>query len=305
METERTNSSDVPASEDGKLQEIWYSSLAARPHDYDAEAAFRRFLKRQKNVGKRTGGGAWWKAAAAVAFLVSLSYLSFHQGEQQIKNKFADIVIEAPWGSTIKTCLPDGSLVWLNAGAKITYSQGFGVSNRSINLEGEGYFEVTKNEKLAFDVLTKEMSVRVLGTRFNFRNYNDDEEAAVSLLQGSVLVSNNMKQGEQARISSNERVSIDKTSGEMQITRSATIENTAEWTKGYLYFDEELLPDIVKKLERSYDVKITIADPSLEQLRFYGNFLRKEQSVTEVLDYLQGTGKLKYSTIGKEITITN
>jgi ferric-dicitrate binding protein FerR (iron transport regulator) len=81
-------------------------------------------------------------------------------------------------------------------------------------------------------------------------------------------------------------------------------ENTAEWTNGYIFFDEELLGDIVKKIERSYLVKIVIETPEIKQLRFYGNFIRKKQSVNDILDALASTGKLKYSIQNNEIILS-
>ena len=71
----------------------------------------------------------------------------------------------------------------LNAGSKIVYSQGFGVDDRNLSLEGEGYFEVTKNEKIPFVVETRELNLKVLGTKFNFKNYPEDEEVTVNLME--------------------------------------------------------------------------------------------------------------------------
>ena len=80
----------------------------------------------------------------------------------------------------------------LNAGSKITYSQGFDVNNRDLALEGEGYFEVKRNEEIPFEISTKELGLTVLGTKFNFRNYADDEEAVVKLLEGEVRLKNKL-----------------------------------------------------------------------------------------------------------------
>ena len=79
---------------------------------------------------------------------------------------------------------------------------------------------------------------------------------------------------------------------------------SAEWTNDRLYFDEALLPDIVKELERSYNIKITIADAALNSVRFYGNFRRREQSIREIMDVLSSTDKMTYIIEGKNIVIT-
>ncbi|MDR1200566.1 MAG: DUF4974 domain-containing protein [Tannerellaceae bacterium] len=291
-----------------RMQEIWFSaSCLSDKENFDKNEAYHRFLAHteKKNVAPRRKISLriLWQSVAAIALLVVVSYISFRQGNEQLKSHFTDIVIEAPWGSRTKTYLPDGTLAWLNAGSRISYSQGFGVNGRSVALSGEGYFEVARNEKLPFSVKTDEIQVNVLGTKFNFRNYPDDEEATISLLEGNVLVRNHIKEGENIEMEPGQKVFLDKKNGLMRIIK-VNARNTAEWTNGYLFFDEELLPDIVKELERSYDVRIIITHPDMEKLRFYGNFIRKELSIEEVLDMLGSTGKIKYCVNGKEIRLS-
>ena len=76
------------------------------------------------------------------------------------------------------------------------------------------------------------------------------------------------------------------------------------WTNDFLYFDEVLLSDIIKELERSYDVKITVADDTLNTIRFYGNFRKREQSIREIMNVLSSTDKMTYTVNGKNIVIT-
>ncbi|MDR2680141.1 MAG: DUF4974 domain-containing protein [Tannerella sp.] len=289
------------------MRNIWFSSLVADTSHYDSEKAYGRFLNRKTAVdGKTKTPGVKrlaWKIAAAAATLFMISYISFKQGSRHFENALTDIVIETPWGATTKTFLPDGTLVWLNAGSKITCSQGFGIKERDVRLSGEGYFEVARNERLPFNVLTDELSVRALGTKFNFRNYSDDDEAEVSLLEGKVRINNNINKGESMNINPDRRVFLDKKSGKMLVSK-INADNTAEWTNGYVFFDEELLGDIAKKLERSYNVKIILETPDMKQLRFYGNFIRKKQSITDILDALASTGKMKYKMQNSEIVIS-
>ena len=196
----------------------------------------------------------------------------------------------------------DGKLVWLNAGSRITYSQGFGVGNRKIELIGEGYFEVKRNEEVPFLVKTNSLLVKVLGTKFNFRDYPDDAEAIVSLSEGKVALNNLLKKEKEAFLLPNERVVLNKKNGRMHVEYS-TVSNALQWTNGYLFFDEELLPDVVKELERSYNVKIQIASDTLNTFRFYGNFVHREQNIQEVLEALSATRKIHYIIEGHNITL--
>ena len=191
-----------------------------------------------------------------------------------------------------KEYLPDGTLVWLNAGSKITYSQGFGMDNRQLSLEGEGYFEVVHNQDLPFEIHTHEVDLRVLGTKFNFKNYSDDEEVTVSLLEGKVALHNSLKSMSDLYLSPNEKMVLNKRTGEMVKSR-ARAENSMLWTNDELFFDEELLEDIAKKLMRSYDVRIEIAD-SLKNRRFYGSFKVMGNTIEEVLETIASTNRMKY-----------
>ncbi len=209
-----------------------------------------------------------------------------------MENAFADIVIEAPVGARTCMYLPDGTQVWLNACSRLTYSQGFGINDRNLKLEGEGYFEVSRNEQLPFIIHTQEVDVTVLGTQFNFKNYADDSEASVSLLSGKVKLSNHLRQEETLYLQPNEKVTLNKLTGEMKTTRTQ-VQNSKIWTHDELFFDEELLVDIAKKLMRNYDVKIEVAD-SLKNTRFYGSFKMSGSTIEQVLETISSTNRMKY-----------
>lgn len=286
-------------------EELWVSSAVADDtQQYDVDQAFERFRKRtgldQSGRQSYKWYRTWSVAAVAIVLLGLITVTAYWQGSRQIQSNFSDIVVEAPLGSKTKLTLPDGSTVWLNAGSKMIYSQGFGVSDRKLAFQGEGYFEVEKNDEMPFLVQTHDVNVTVVGTKFNFRNYPEDEEAVVELLEGKVALENQLK-GEVVRyLSPNEKMVLHKATGEMDIT-SAKVKEATLWTENILLFDEDLLPDIVRKLERSYHVQIEIDNEDLKQARFYGQFNQLEQNIYDVLDMLSETGKLKYHEEGKVI----
>ena len=293
-----------------RQREIWFSAVSREAASvYDKDKAFENFRNRvesQKEIQSTSRRGfslsALWRYAAVVAIIIAVGCISYWQGEVNVKDTFADISVEAPLGSKTKLYLPDGTLVWLNAGSRMTYSQGFGVDNRKVELEGEGYFEVKRNEKIPFFVKTKDLQLQVLGTKFNFRDYPEDHEVVVSLLEGKVGLNNLLREEKEAVLSPDERAVLNKANGLLTV-ESVTASNASQWTDGYLFFDEELLPDIAKELERSYNVKIHIANDSLKTLRFYGNFVRREQNIQEVLEALASTEKMQYKIEERNITI--
>lgn len=294
-----------------QMREIWFSTISANEEErYNKEEAYSRFLNRTRQIPqeektvKKLSLHKFFYGAAAVALLCLISFASYRTGTEQVKKQFAEMVVEAPLGSKTRLYLPDGSLVWLNAGSTITYSQGFGVEERKLKLSGEGYFEVTRNKQLPFEITTKELQLRVLGTKFNFRNYPEDEEVSVSLLEGKVSLRNYLKNDALCYLEPDQKAILNKKNGKLMVSASEA-RYTAEWTNGFLFFDEELLPDIIKELERSYNVKIYIEDESLKTFRFYGNFVRKEQTIQEILEMLASTGKLEYRIEGKTVRLSS
>ena len=290
-----------------QMREIWFSTISANEEErYNKEEAYSRFLNRTRQIPqeektvKKLSLHKFFYGAAAVALLCLISFASYRTGTEQVKKQFAEMVVEAPLGSKTRLYLPDGTLVWLNAGSKMSYAQDFGINERALNLTGEAYFEVTKNKHIPFKVHTDELDVKVLGTKFNFRNYQDDLEAKVCLLEGKVALSTQQKE---TILHPDQQALLDKKTGKLLISNTKAA-YSAEWTNDRLYFDEALLPDIVKELERSYNIKITIADAALNSVRFYGNFRRREQSIREIMDVLSSTDKMTYTIEGKNIVIT-
>ncbi len=286
-------------------EELWVSSAVADDtQQYDVDQAFERFRKRtgldQSGRQSYKWYRTWSVAAVAIVLLGLITVTAYWQGSRQIQSNFSDIVVEAPLGSKTKLTLPDGSTVWLNAGSKMVYSQGFGVSDRRLAFQGEGYFEVEKNDEMPFLVQTHDVNVTVVGTKFNFRNYPEDEEAVVELLEGKVALENQLKEEVVRYLSPNEKMVLHKATGEMDIT-SAKVKEATLWTENILLFDEDLLPDIVRELERSYHVRIEIENEDLKQARFYGQFNQLEQNIYEVLDMLVETGRLEYQEKDKVI----
>lgn len=291
-------------------RQIWFSAITTNNGiRFDNDKAFQRFLTRKKaTLHKKTFTEKrlylnFKRIAASAAILFIVASSGYWLGSRRIKGFIAEnVVIEAPLGSRSKMYLPDGTMVWLNAGSTLSYSQNFGVEERTVNLKGEGYFEVTHQDKKPFYVISKDLKIRVLGTKFNLRNYLEEEEARVTLLEGSVKVNCKSVSQPASYLKPNEQIIFDrKTMVAKTIPTDAS--NAMEWTNGYLFFDEEKLSDIALELERSYNVKICIEDESLKKFRFYGNFIRTEQTIQQVLEVLASTEKLTYEMNGKKITL--
>lgn len=287
------------------LHDVWQAAgYSAGAGKYDAAQAFETF--RQNRMASSRPVRRWTRIvriAAAAAAVAVVALLTFQIGRRSIQRQFAPICVEAPQYATTTVNLPDGSKIQLNSCSSITYSQGFGVEDREVRISGEACFEVAHDEALPFMVSSDHLRVKVLGTRFNFRDYPDDREAVVSLLEGRLSLADPRLAGKTEKfLSPGQRAILEKQSGIMRID-SKDVSRAMYWTQGRLFFDEVTLHDIVRELERCYDVKITVADAGLDSLRIYGDFHSREQRVEDILDLLASTQNFKYSKNGREIRI--
>lgn len=305
------NQSEENATYFRQQQEIWFSAIQENESNlYDADKAFYLFKERtaakpQNRTlnDKKYHWKTYLKYAAAILAIGMISYFSYQQGENNLKNELTQIEIEAPLGSQSRLRLPDNTQVVLNAGSRITYSQQFGVENREVTLEGEGYFEVTHNAEKPFRVISKNLKVRVLGTKFNFSDYPEDPVATVSLIEGKVALNNCLKAEQEMILTPSEKVILNKETKNMTKEQVTNVNNDLLWKEGKLLFNNTPLEEAIKILERSYGVTIHLKKDSLKNFQFYGNFNRREQTIHDILNALSATGKIQYSSTNKEITL--
>ena len=299
-----------------ELKEIWAASTTHDELDsYDYKAAYQRFLHKisegsdetdedQKEENPRFYHIYRWIGgiAASLLILFGATYLSYHQGQKNLQNSFADIVVATPNGSSTSVNLPDGSIVKLNGGSRISYSQGYGVDSRIINIEGEGYFEVKKDSTKPFIVNSANIIVKVLGTKFNFCDYPKETQALVALDEGKVNMTC-IESKQEITLLPNQHVVFDKKTGAMTLLDTKTLANKSQWIKGITAFNGESLKDIAAVLERCYSVTFKISPSKQNSLHFYGVFYKNSQTVRDIMESLAATGKFTYKISGKTIII--
>ncbi|MEG1586058.1 MAG: FecR family protein [Bacteroidales bacterium] len=189
-----------------------------------------------------------------------------------------------PAGSQSKVVLPDNSVIWLNSGSTLKYDDTFGCKNRTVYMDGEGLFEVTKNLDLPFIVKNEKMAVTVHGTVFNMRVFKEDTIAQVELLEGLVSVDCLFGTGI-TRLLPGERLIVNESQRILKKERFE-VDSYLSWHEGYLAFCDEPLSEIVKELERRFDVKIIIKNERLKANRYYLTFVNQE-TLPEILEQIQ------------------
>lgn len=182
--------------------------------------------------------------------------------------------IVIPRGETFKLILCDGTEVWLNANSKLVYPTAFIEKERTVFLEGEAYFKVTKDTK-PFIVKTDYLQTKVLGTEFNVKSYTA-EDSHVTLISGKVQVRSHentrfvdLEPGKDAILLSN---------GQFEV-KEVNSEAYTYWKDGYFYFDELTLADIMKSIGRWYNVNVIFRNK--EAMTYRIHFMSNRQGGIE------------------------
>ncbi|MGF2414086.1 MAG: FecR family protein [Ferruginibacter sp.] len=209
--------------------------------------------------------------------------------DSSVTNASALHTLSTPVGGQYQVTLPDGTKVWLNAASTIKYQPAFSGNERKVIITGEAYFEVAKNERKLFRVLMADSTaVVVTGTHFNINAYQNEKEQQVTLLEGSVTVSNvtkvvKLEPGTQALIK-NKAITKDEVLDAEEITG---------WKNGLFVFHDATIESIMLQIERWYDAKI-IYKANIKQL-FNATILRKEP-LAKVLKLLELNGYVHFKT---------
>lgn len=231
-----------------------------------------------------------YRVAAAVLLLPLLVATIYFYTEKNNPKEWIEEYV--PYGQSKMVCLPDSSKLWLNAGTKLIYPKKFNNSIRQVYVAGEAYAEVTKDKSRPFVLSAGEVSVEVLGTKFNVKSYSEDSHIAVSLMEGSVMMNAHYKGVSKTKLlKPGEIVRFSKSTGELQKS-DFIVATRKQWynSKGF-YFMDESLSEIAVALERYFDVRINIENESLKKERFYSMFVNNE-SLDEILSALNANGKM-------------
>lgn len=248
----------------------------------------RMILSREKKKVKILPMWSKWQVGVAVSVML---LIAMYAVIQQVSNK----IIETSRGEQVVFYLPDSSKVTVNAESKITYNALFWGKSRKIQLEGEAFFEVEEGKK--FEVMSRNGSVEVLGTSFNI--FARENKYIVNCLTGKVKVNNKdhndfkiLTPGLSTRIENNR----------LRLISRLKPEKISAWARGELYFEMTPLEEVIKELERQYDLKIS-AEKGIDQ-RLYTGFFYGRADLEKSLDLVFSPMGLKFEIVQpKEIRI--
>lgn len=275
-----------------EMERVWSLKDELRFSDKrEIEEAYNRFTLSQgksKNAEQHFYLYSILKYVAAV-LIIGLLGLNLYE---IIPARFSgDNIVEAPRGQRVSLTLSDGTKVWLNSQSKLIYPTQFSNKERNIKLEGEAFFEVVHKEHIPFVVHSPLLAVKVLGTTFNVKAY-PNEKSIVTLAEGKVEVETNNHENK-LTLKPNEQVAYSEHSG-MMLEKNINTNIVKSWIGGEGSFINKRLDDIVRDLERKFDVQITIADDALAMEAFTCRF-KETATIEQILLLLKETRRLDYS----------
>lgn len=212
---------------------------------------------------------------------------------QSVMNRGAEdetnwIVTQTVAGQKAKMVLPDNSVVWLNAETTLSFPPDYLTrKHREVKLKGEAYFDVTDQHRKTFTVVSDDYDIEVKGTKFNVMAYSDFDRTETTLVEGSIRI----KKGDKSVfVEPGQRVIWD---GSKLIRSTGLVRQATLWKDNKFYFDHISFKELVRRLERWYDVEITLLDESLNNENYSGYF-KNEETIWQVLDVLKMTTPIKY-----------
>ena len=236
----------------------------------------------------------WRATAAAAAILIAVNVLIAGWYGRRTVPSDQSIILSSNQEKKVEYRLPDGTIVHLNRGTTLRFPVNYDRKERRVYLDGEAYFEVTHNPRHPFIVETSnQISVQVLGTKFNLEAYARDSVVETTLIEGRVSISLDKENG------SREEYILRPREHFRYVTHSQNVElgmthydKRAAWMDDVFIFRDDALSEVLRQLSHNFDVDFEMADPSLKAHRFTGTFSNHELSL--MLDYIKISSGIDY-----------
>ena len=228
------------------------------------------------------------KIAAVVAITLGGSYFYYQSSLE--KELMAMQTITVPAGQRINITLVDGTNVWLNARTSLSYPVKFGKNNRQVVLDGEAYFDVTKDKSKPFIVQTDNYNVEVLGTQFDVNAYSETGEFETTLMSGSVKVASASDSTQKITLKPNNKVFLQD--GKLHVT-AVDDYNPYRWKEGLICFKNKTFTSIMKDFEKYYGLTIQVKNKNVFKYVYTGKF-RQTDGIDYALRVLQKDIKFTY-----------
>ena len=247
---------------------------------------------------------AFFAKAAAILILPLLAYSAYLTLKTTAKKhvETADLIwhsVKTFAGTQTDFMLPDGSHVWLNSGSVLEYPVAFANDIRQVKLTGEAFFDVKKDPSHPFIVNAGKINVEVKGTRFDVCNYPHESRSELTLESGSVRLFEGEYKDEKtvALIKPGERALLDNNTDKLTVSR-VDVEKHTSWKEGLLIFRDDKMDEVVLKLNRKFNVDISLQDPELKAYIYTATF--EDESLSQILNLLKISAPVNYKAYKPE-----
>ncbi len=313
-----------------QIYETWQRSIYYKIGFIDSEKAYSEFLnkslRRQSATGRIRLMNLRNLSIAAILVIICASSLYFFKNyrgfEFKQTSELSFTEIKVPKGIVRKLVLPDGTKVSVNAGSIIKYNNDFGKTSRAVYLNGEAYFDIA-NGDVPFIVNTDNYTIRDIGTVFNVKAYSDDLSFETMVIEGEVQIEGKLNidsdNAQKVRVKKQQVFKLNYASDDkvenlsdiqlsdivevkVQKLTTSQLEEYTGWTEDLLVFDGKSFQEIIKIIERRYDVEIVLEDSNLKNYEYSGSF-RNINDVEKALKIMKETTDLDYEKNGRVITI--
>jgi ferric-dicitrate binding protein FerR (iron transport regulator) len=254
------------------------------------EKVMRRIKRKKRRLWLARGSTVILSMTAVYLWLWFFPVKTVPPSKQQV------ITMETKAGMRTSFQLPDCTLVYLNSGSRLSYPAAFDKKERRLELSGEAYFKVKHDPGRPFrvDVLNKELMIKVLGTEFNIEAYCEDEIINTTLVQGSLQITGEMRNGTfpERTLVPSEKATYFRTDGRLDV-KVVDMSCDTGWMEGKVVLKNTLLSEMLRKLTHYYNnVDFIVEDPVIETYSFTGTF--DEIPLLQVLDYLKISSDIDY-----------
>jgi len=238
------------------------------------------------------------QAAAVILLSIVFSGLIHYSLSRTERNAIEDTVyqeIRTAYGTQSQVNLPDGTLVWLNSGSILRYPESFsGKDVRSVELNGEGYFNVSKDARKPFIINTSDINIKVTGTEFNVSAYSEYQSTTIALTSGKVTLFKTVSGVNKnlLELSPNDVAEYNKSDYKLSSRHEASLQRYVAWKEGILVFYGDPIEEVIQKLEKWYNVKINITDREIVRYRLTATFI--DEPLEQVLKLISISSPLRY-----------
>ena len=273
-------------------------------------------------------------AAIFIAAASLSGLIFFYIGKNQItadKAVFSELFV--PKGSSVRFNLPDGTSVTLNSGSYLKWNNSFGVSDRILELKGEGFFKVVKDAEKPFIVITSHLKIRALGTSFNVKAYADDKTIETTLVEGSLKIEEITEKSavnplvlkpkpksyffsrkiqqclmrklirKKGNVKIKQPVHVQKAiTLPRLVTENVNVEPVISWKEDKWIFEKQSLAQIAVDLERKFDVQIIFDSERLKTFRFTGIIIA--EPIEQVLQVMSISAPINFKLKGRVVTLS-